>query len=215
MFWYSLKWLIGSEGKFLILHQLPALFYLFFIVFGQTDKSCLCVFFLFLPKARVTNIGLINMIYRAISNHVQRSDTEININDTFKQEHLESCSSITKNVISPVPHSLWPPNFAGWWFFLRSSYPYSYLMVRSRGPAKLWDKLKPLYLHYCSAYGQQTWQDGDFTWKAATHKVVPTLWSHGFARSRDKLKPLYLHYHNAHDHQTWQGGSFPWGEQNH
>ena len=28
--------------------------------------------------------------------------------------HVESCPSITDNIISPLPQCLWPPNFAGW-----------------------------------------------------------------------------------------------------
>ena len=40
-----------------------------------------------------------------------------------------------------------------------------------RGLARSLDKLKPLYLHYHSVYGHQTWQDGD-PGEAAAHKVV-------------------------------------------
>ena len=32
------------------------------------------------------------------------------------------------------------------------------------GVAKSRDKLKPLYLHYHSAYGSQAWQDADLTY---------------------------------------------------
>ena len=63
-------------------------------------------------------------------------------------------------------------------------------------------KLRPLYLHYLSASGHQTWQGGKLQRGASTYKVT---WH--FARSRDKLKPLYLHSHYAHDHQTWKGGN--------
>ena len=33
-------------------------------------------------------------------------------------------------------------------------------------------KLKPLFLHYHSAYNHQTWQDNDLPWTAPTHKVT-------------------------------------------
>ena len=37
------------------------------------------------------------------------------------------------------------------------------------------DKLKTLYLHYQSAYGHQTWQDGNLPWWVPAHKVTWTL----------------------------------------
>ena len=41
------------------------------------------------------------------------------------------------------------------------------------------DKLKPLYFLCRSAYGHQTWQDGNLSWWAPTHKVTKTIntWS--------------------------------------
>ena len=41
------------------------------------------------------------------------------------------------------------------------------------------DKLKPLYFHWRSAYGHQTWKDGNLSWWAPTHKVTKTIntWS--------------------------------------
>ena len=37
-----------------------------------------------------------------------------------------------------------------------------------------WQK-KLIYLYYQSAYGHQTWQDGNLTWRAPTHKVKQRL----------------------------------------
>ena len=39
-------------------------------------------------------------------------------------------------------------------------------LVRSR------NKLKPLYFHYPSAYGHETWQNDDFAWWAPTYNVT-------------------------------------------
>ena len=39
------------------------------------------------------------------------------------------------------------------------SYQKRHMNVLSRGLAKLRDKLKPLYVHYQSAFGHQTWQN--------------------------------------------------------
>ena len=52
-------------------------------------------------------------------------------------------------------------------------------VVRSR------DKRKLLYLHYHSAYGHQTSQDGNLLWWAPAYKDTfdhMTLWSRGFMR---------------------------------
>ena len=40
--------------------------------------------------------------------------------------------------------------------------------------SRLRDRLKPLYLHYHSAYGHQTWQVGHMVW----HGHMVTGWSH-------------------------------------
>ena len=61
------------------------------------------------------------------------------------------------------------------------------VLVRSR------DNLKAFYLYYQSAYGHQTWQDGNLPWYAPAHKVHMTLWSRGLVRLSDKLKLLYPH----------------------
>ena len=61
--------------------------------------------------------------------------------------------------------------------------------------SRSYNKPKPLYLHYHSAYGHQT----------PTPNVTQPFGHAVFARSRDKLK-TYLPYHSAYGHQTWQAG---------
>ena len=60
--------------------------------FGRTDKSCLCIFLLFLLYLRVTNIGLIIMIICRVL--FKQCVLEINSNGGFWREHTEFCSSI-------------------------------------------------------------------------------------------------------------------------
>ena len=111
--------------------------FLFFVVaaFRRTDKICLCNFLLFLLQVRMTNIGLIKMLSRVPLSHVIQ--TEIKNNDRFKQEHVKPCFSTSKNVKSPLPHSLWQPNL-------------------SHNPLRSLDKLKTLYLHYQSVNDYKT-----------------------------------------------------------
>ena len=47
--------------------------------------------------------------------------------------------------------------------------PYNALITRSW---KVPYKQKPLYLFYQSAYGLQSWQDGNLTWQAPTYKFT-------------------------------------------
>ena len=44
-------------------------------------------------------------------------------------EHVESCTSITKNIISPLPQCLWLPNLVGWWLTMRGSHILSYMTL--------------------------------------------------------------------------------------
>ena len=49
--------------------------------------------------------------------------------------------------------------------------------------SRLCKKLKSLYLHYQSAYGHHTWQDGNLPWWALAYKVTwpfnhVVLWDH-------------------------------------
>ena len=57
-------------------------------------------------------------------------------------EHVESCPSTSKNVISPQPQYLLPPNLTGWKLSLRDSYLQSLAALESRGPGRSPDKLK-------------------------------------------------------------------------
>ena len=66
-----------------------------------------------------------------------------------------------KIIISPQPECLWPPNLVGWWFILKSSYPQSYQNLCSHDLVSSRDKLKPLYLLYCSAYDHQVLHKGN------------------------------------------------------
>ena len=67
-----------------------------------TDRQKLLVYFFSVSAlvACVTNIGLINMICCVLSSHVLY--IEINSNGGFKQEHVKSCSSTTKIIISAL-----------------------------------------------------------------------------------------------------------------
>ena len=56
---------------------------------------------------------------------------------------------------------LWPPNLLGWWFILKSSYPQSYQNLCLHDLVSSCDKLKPLYLLYCSAYDHQVLHKGN------------------------------------------------------
>ena len=63
----------------------------------------------------------------------------------------------TKSIISPLPQCLWKPNWLRWWLIWRVYKPESQIVLWSHGLARSRDKWKPLYLHYQSAYGNQTW----------------------------------------------------------
>ena len=83
-----------------------------------TGKSFLSIFLLFLLKASVTNIGIINMLCCVLSNHVLQ--IEMDSNGRFKWEHVESCFLITENIMSPLPHCFLAPNLVGWWLTMRA-----------------------------------------------------------------------------------------------
>ena len=100
---------------------------------------------------------------------------EINSNGELKRGHLEFSSSALKSILSPLLQYLWAPNLAGWWHTVRSSHPYSHMMLWSRGLARLLDKLNSLKLHCQSGFDHQTWQDGSSPWSAATHKVISSF----------------------------------------
>ena len=73
---------------------------------------------------------------------------KINSNGGLKRGHVESCLSTTKDLISPLPQCLWPPNLAGWCLVMRSSYPKNRMTFWPCGYARLRDKQKSLYLQY-------------------------------------------------------------------
>ena len=45
--------------------------------------------------------------------------------------------------------------------YLDDSFPCRHVALKSHGLARSLDQLNSLCLHYCNAYGHQTWQDGD------------------------------------------------------
>ena len=58
--------------------------------------------------------NLCNRIYEYDMPHAFRPcPLEINNNDRFKREYVESCSSTTKNIITPLPQYPWSPNLPG------------------------------------------------------------------------------------------------------
>ena len=82
-----------------------------------------------------------------------------------------------KSIIFALLRCLWPPILVGLWLTIRRSHPSSYKNLWWRGLAKTLSKLKPSYLHYHSAYGHQTWQDGYLAWGTIIH-IVPWLLKH-------------------------------------
>ena len=79
------------------------LFLLLYNVFGRTRKSYFQIFIQLLLSQRVTSVGVIYMICRALSTHVLQKK---NSNGQLKREHLQSSSSPTKNITSPLPQCL-------------------------------------------------------------------------------------------------------------
>ena len=71
----------------------------------------------------------------------------------------------TKTIIFEPVEYLWSPNLAGWKPTFMGSL-WSHGLPRPHG------KLKSLHLHYHSAYGHQTWQDGNLSSWAPAHKVT-------------------------------------------
>ena len=63
-------------------YTMSLFFFSFFLycVFGGTDKSCLCIFPLFLLLAHVANIRLIKMIYCVFSSHKLRTEINSKVN---------------------------------------------------------------------------------------------------------------------------------------
>ena len=102
---------------FLFLHLLLLLV----SVFGWTGKRFSCTTLLLLLLVSLANIGLRD--YHIIMCAFMPYVSEMNKNDGVLSKYVESCSLTTKNIKPPLPQSLWPPNFADWWFTMRGSRP--------------------------------------------------------------------------------------------
>ena len=92
-------------------------------------------------------------------------------------------SENVQNITSLLPEWLWSINLAGLWITMRDSCTKSHKNLSWYGLGRSHDKLKTLYLHYHSAYGHQTLQDGNVPRWAPTHKVTwpfqqVVLWDH-------------------------------------
>ena len=69
----------------------------------------------------------------------------------------------TKTITYLIPQWLWPPNLAGWWLTLT---------LWSHGLARLWDQLKPLYLHKHCLLPPNVFQVDNLSWGSPTRKVT-------------------------------------------
>ena len=119
---------------------------------------------------------------------------EVNSNDRFKQEHVKSYPSFTKNVF-PLTQCIWPPNLAGWWLNHEGLPPIDF-----DDPLMAWScqiTWQPKTSRLSECLWPPNLADGNLPWWVKVHKI-PWHWSHGLARSHDdKLKrssplPEYL-----------------------
>ena len=99
-----------------------------YAVFGRTDKSFCCCFITRYPASvwsysldTLANlfISVPFIVKRRVCDPNMPCALEINSNGGFKQEHVGACSSIAKNIKSPLSQCLAPPNLAGWWLRCR------------------------------------------------------------------------------------------------
>ena len=94
--------------------------------------------------------------------------------------------------------------FSNCFFKCKRCYPLSHVAVPSYGLARLCDKLKSFYLLCHSAYGHQTWWDGDLLSGVSSIKSYKAFisWS---CKVRWRKKPLYPYYKSGYDHHkvTW------------
>ena len=100
----------------------------------------------------------------------------------------------TKSIVCSLQQCLWAPILARWWLTLRGSYLWTHMDLQSHGLARSRDKLKPLYLYYQNGYSQETWQDGDISWGALTHKVI---WLSDHVVLQDQVTSLKHHIFTA------------------
>ena len=73
----------------------------------------------------------------------------------------------TETIISPLSQSLWPRNLLGLKGLLTIKSYNALITCLAKSKNE-----KSLNLHYQSVYSHQTWQDGNFLWRAPTHKVT-------------------------------------------
>ena len=99
-------------------------FFLLLTVSGQTSKGFLSNFCQLLLCTCATSTGHTSLdtqtnycvfaLSFCVYEHGMPCALKIHSNGRFKQEHVKSCLSITKIIISLLPKCLWPPNLAGW-----------------------------------------------------------------------------------------------------
>ena len=110
---------VGSARKCLSRHRHLFVSFLFFpALFLYGLAKVICVFFFYCCFKRVWP-GSDFLIWYAVC---KSCPLEIKNNDRFKRDHMESCSSTTKN-ISPLAQCLWPSNLARCWLIIRCSNP--------------------------------------------------------------------------------------------
>ena len=92
-------------------------------------------------------------------------------------EHVESCSSTTKNIF-PLPQCLWPPNLASWWLVWGApNHKKNFLMTWSR---KITWQIKNISTTRVPMTTKLGWM---LIYRAPTHKVIwpfyhVVLWVH-------------------------------------
>ena len=106
------------------------------------------------------------MCARAINNRRSEQIYTVTINPPL-QYNNRICGNVYISTITRKP-----TNLEGMWLTIRSWHPLNHVTLWSRNLAVSSDKLKPLYLHYNSAYGHQIWKNGDLLWGALSHKLI-------------------------------------------
>ena len=143
---------------------------------------------------------------------------EINSNGGLKRQHLESSSSATERIISPLPQRIWPPNLAGrdlpWGAPNHKVTQRSdHVVLQSQETSE--NRYK---IYYQSAYDHQTWQDGNLSSRAPNHKVTwpfdhvvlldhATSWNYYISTAAvpmttkvGRMVTYHLHYDSAYGH---------------
>ena len=119
---------------------------------------------------------------------------------TIKESHdplITWCCKITwqtKKSMYPLSQCLPLPYLEGWLLTLKGCYWYSHMILQSHDFVWSPEKLIPC-VFYHSTYGQQTWQVGDISWGAPTHKVT-SFFNHAIWWGQmTKLNTIHLHLH--------------------